>query len=119
MARHLELGKRGEDIAVNDLKKRRYRIIERNYRCRFGEVDIIALEKGTIVFVEVKTRSTHEYGTPEMSVTSRKQQQLAKVALSYLQHHNLLSRDARFDVVSVEMGAEGNRVTIIRDAFEL
>ena len=119
MARHLALGKWGEDIAAADLKRRRYRIIERNYRCTFGEVDIIALDKGTIVFVEVKTRSSHAYGRPEMSVTPRKQRQLAKVALSYLQNRDLLDRDARFDVVAVDVGAEEERVTVIENAFEL
>ena len=119
MARHLALGKRGEDIAAVDLKRRRYRIIERNYRCPFGEIDIIALKERTIVFVEVKTRSSRAFGRPEAAVTPRKQRQLARAALSYLQSRNLLDRDARFDVVAVEIGAMGECVTVIEDAFEL
>ena len=119
MARHLALGKRGEDIAAAELKRRRYRIIERNYRCTSGEVDIIALHEKVIVFVEVKARSSRAYGRPEMSVTPRKQRQLAKVALSYLQSKNFLDRDARFDVVAVEVGATGERVRVIENAFEL
>ena len=119
MAHHLRIGARGEDIAVTNLKKCRYRIIERNYRCRFGEVDIIALDKGTIVFVEVKTRSTEAYGTPETSVTLRKQHQLTKVALCYLQQKDLLNRDARFDVVAIKVGGERERVNHIKNAFEI
>ena len=119
MARHLERGNRGEEIAIGELTRRGYRIIERNYRCRLGEVDVIAVKEGTIVFVEVKTRRSDDYGSPEMSVTARKQRQLVKVALSYLQHRNLLDRDARFDVVAVEFGSAADRVTIIKDAFEV
>lgn len=119
MAKHLKLGKTGEDAAVRHLENLRYRIIERNYRCRFGEVDIIALDKRTVVFVEVKTRSTDSYGSPEMSITMRKQRQLARVALSYLQNHNLLHRDARFDVVAVRQGEHNQDMYLIKNAFEI
>ncbi|HNR14210.1 MAG TPA: YraN family protein [Thermodesulfobacteriota bacterium] len=119
MARHLELGKRGEEAAVRYLKRLHYRIVSRNYRCRYGEVDIIALDRGTIVFVEVKTRSTDEYGSPEGSVTIRKQRQLGRTALSYLQSSSLMDRDARFDVVAVDFGAGGEHITIIKNAFEM
>lgn len=119
MARHIALGKQGEDIAAAYLKRRRYGIVERNYRCAFGEVDIIAVKKGVVVFIEVKTRSSHAYGSPETSVTPRKQRQLAKVALFFLQSRNMLDRDARFDVVEVDVGDREERVRIIENAFEL
>ncbi|MCX8012521.1 MAG: YraN family protein [Desulfobacterota bacterium] len=114
-----DLGKRGEEIAVHFLKKNHYKIIEKNFRCKFGEIDIIAVEDQTLVFIEVKARSSLEYGIPQMSITAKKRQQLLKVALYYLQINKLFNRDARFDVVAVEVGAEKSRIELIRNAFEI
>jgi putative endonuclease len=113
------LGQQGEEAAVHYLQERGYKILERNFRCRAGEVDIIAEEKGDLVFVEVKARSSKRFGDPAEAVTSKKQGQISKAALCYLgdRHHG---KAARFDVVAVQFS--GNRVAkveIIRDAFEL
>ncbi len=113
------LGQQGEEAAVHYLRSRGYKILERNFRCRAGEVDIIAEEKGDLVFVEVKARSSNRYGNPAEAVTPRKQRQISKAALCYLGDRNP-GRAARFDVVTVQFS--GDRVAaveIIRDAFEL
>ncbi|MEJ2689334.1 MAG: YraN family protein [Deltaproteobacteria bacterium] len=113
------LGLQGEEAAVRYLQARGYKILERNFRCRAGEVDIIAEEKGDLVFVEVKARSSNRFGDPAEAVTSRKQGQISKAALCYLgdRHHG---KAARFDVVTVLFsGNRVARVEIIRDAFEL
>ena len=119
MACNIELGNTGEELAVAHLRKNHYKIIERNYRCRFGEVDIVALDKKVLVFIEVKTRSSRRFGSPQTGVTPRKQRQLSKVALSYLQKHNSFNREARFDVVAVEMQTKQKQIEIIRNAFEV
>ena len=79
-----ELGKKGEEIAIRFLKKKGYRILERNYVCKMGEMDIIAREKDTLAFIEVKTRTSTAFGPPQLAVNSRKQMQLSKVALILL-----------------------------------
>jgi putative endonuclease len=119
MARHIELGNEGEKLAVAHLRKLRYKILERNYRCKFGEIDIIALDKKALVFIEVKTRSSREFGSPQTGVTPKKKRQLTRVALAYLQKHQLFEREARFDVVAVEMDYGQERVDVIRNAFEI
>ena len=115
----LELGRRGEELASRFLKKLHYKILEKNFRCKFGEIDIIALQGKTLVFVEVKTRSSPEYGGPQASVTPKKREQLIKVAFFYLQKNRLFDRDARFDVVAVEFDSGEKRIELIRNAFEL
>src|SRR5512136_3041511 len=79
-----ELGKRGEEIALRFLKKKGYRIIEKNYVCKMGEMDIIAKEKDTLAFIEVKTRTSTDFGPPQLAVNAAKQMQLSKVALYFL-----------------------------------
>jgi putative endonuclease len=79
-----ELGRRGEEVAFRFLKKKGYRIIEKNYACKMGEMDIIAKEKDTLVFIEVKTRTSSLFGPPQLAVNFSKQRQLSKVALNYL-----------------------------------
>ena len=113
------LGKRGEDIAVSYLKRLKYKIIERNYSCRFGEIDIIGKDKKTLSFIEVKTRSSMTYGHPYQVVNKKKQHQISKVALNYLNQNNLHGVDARFDVVAVQISPKGQTVELIKDAFEL
>ncbi|OGP67884.1 MAG: YraN family protein [Deltaproteobacteria bacterium RBG_13_47_9] len=114
-----ELGKKGEELALHFLKKRGYRIITKNYVCKMGEMDIIAIEKDTLVFVEVKTRTTTTFGPPQLAVNSSKQRQLSKIALNYLKEKQLIDRKARFDVVAVLLGSKGEEVELIRDAFDL
>ncbi|MEW6615759.1 MAG: YraN family protein [Thermodesulfobacteriota bacterium] len=115
----VSLGKRGEEIAVSHLKGLKYKIIEQNYTCKFGEVDIIAKDKKTLAFIEVKTRSSLEYGHPGQVVNKRKQHQISKVALNYINKNDLQNMDARFDVVAVQISEEGEKVELIKNAFEL
>jgi putative endonuclease len=114
------LGQEGENTAAEYLRRRGYTILHRNYRTRSGEIDIIARHGKALVFVEVKTRRTSDYGSPAAAVTSRKQQQISRVAEEYLARKNLFDSEARFDVVSVlaPLG-EDPIVEIIANAFDL
>lgn len=114
----LSLGKKGEDIAVAHLKKLGYKIIIRNYRGRLGEIDIIARDKDTLVFIEVKTRKTEEFGNPKEEVTRRKRHQISKVALEYLKRSGLSSVKARFDVVAIKLDRDSNRIEVVKNAFD-
>ncbi len=97
----IALGKKGEELAVHFLQQHGFSIITRNYRQKSGEIDIIAKEGECLVFVEVKTRNSLQYGQPFEAVTGRKQMQLSKIALDYLTRNNLLDHTCRFDVVSI------------------
>ncbi|MBW2637887.1 MAG: YraN family protein [Deltaproteobacteria bacterium] len=114
-----ETGKRGEEIAATYLKKEGYRIRERNYRCPVGEIDIIALDGNEVVFVEVKSRRSDDFGEPEAAVDARKQAKLSRIALSYINEHNLNDRNARFDVVAVSFSKGAHHLRLIRNAFDL
>lgn len=114
-----QFGQRGEELAVTLLRKRGYKVIERNFRTRNGEVDIIARHKGRIVFVEVKTRRSARYGDPKFAVTPQKQRKISMVALEYLKKHHLMQAPARFDVVTVQSADAEETVEIIPNAFEL
>ena len=114
-----ELGKRGEELALRFLKRSGYRIIERNYVCKMGEMDIIAQEKDTLVFVEVKTRTSLDFGPPQLAVNSTKQMQLSKVALNFLKEKRCEDVKARFDVVAIVLRSPGEEIELIRDAFDL
>jgi len=115
----LSLGKKGEALAVTQLKALKYKILERNFKCSLGEIDIIARDRNTLVFVEVKTRATKDFGGPAAAVDWRKQRQLCKVALTYLIQKKLTEVPARFDVVAVELLPPSPRIEVIRNAFEL
>jgi len=114
-----ETGTRGEEIAAAYLKKEGYRIQERNYRCPLGEIDIIALDGDEVVFVEVKSRRSEDFGAPEAAVDTRKQAKLSRIALNYINEHNLNDRNARFDVVAVRISDGVGRLRLIRNAFDL
>jgi putative endonuclease len=114
-----ELGKKGEEVALRFLKEKGYRIIEKNYVCKMGEMDIIAKEKDTLTFIEVKTRTSTEFGPPQLAITPSKQRQLSKVALSYLNKKQLKDVKARFDVVAILLGKKGEEIELIKDAFDL
>ena len=117
--KNIELGKRGEDIAADYLTHRGYSIITRNYRRRFGEVDIVARHGTTIVFVEVKTRRSAAFGTGFDAVDVRKQRQLTRIAQDYLSRYKLFDVNARFDVVAVQLSGDGkSQVEIITNAFD-
>lgn len=110
-------GQKGEEIACKALEQGGYRIIEKNFRCRQGEIDIIAEEKGTLCFVEVKARSSEKFGLPEEAVTRWKQKKLLTVAVIYLEIKKIKSQDMRFDIVSVDLKTE--KTKIIQNAFEV
>ncbi|NIP30456.1 MAG: YraN family protein [Candidatus Dadabacteria bacterium] len=107
----------GEEIACRFLKKQKYKIKEKNFRSRFGEVDIIAEDSGTLCFVEVKSRSRSDYGLPEEFVDSRKQNKIVKTSLTYINDKKYESFNARFDVVSVNL--KNSECRLIRNAFEV
>ena len=111
-------GKLGEDLAVQELQRRGYAILARRYRTRFGEIDIVAQDGRTIVFVEVKARRSRRCGTASEAVSGRKQRRIAAMALDYLAWSARLSEPCRFDVVAID-GVGGTRldVRVIRDAF--
>jgi len=113
-------GFEGEEIAARTLKKKRYKIIERNYRTPAGEIDIIARDKKCLVFVEVRTRGSVEFGLPQETVVARKRKKLCNAARWYLQKEHIDSgNECRFDVVAVIMNQkqESPQVEIIKDAF--
>jgi putative endonuclease len=114
-----DLGRRGEEVAFRFLKKKGYRIIEKNYACKMGEMDIIAKEKDTLVFIEVKTRTSSLFGPPQLAVNFSKQRQLSKVALNYLKEKHLEEVKARFDVVAILLGQNKEGIELIRNAFDL
>jgi putative endonuclease len=114
------LGKEGERIAEEYLLKTKgYTLVERNYRCRTGEVDLIVLDRKVVVFVEVKTRSHHRFGSPLEAVAPRKQQKMIRAAQFFLHQKKLDHRDARFDVVGISWAARAPVVEHIRNAFEI
>lgn len=113
-------GRLGESLAVEFLIGQRYAIVEKNYRRSCGEVDIIARDGGTLVFIEVKTRHSTVFGTPFEAVDARKQRQLSRIAQEYLQTHRLSEAPARFDVIAVRLDRD-NRPAVIdhmKNAFD-
>ncbi|MFQ5329751.1 MAG: YraN family protein [Thermodesulfobacteriota bacterium] len=115
----LSLGKMGEELAAAALKGVGYRIVKRNYRCRSGEVDIVAIDGKIVVFVEVKTRSSEEYGPPQLGVDKRKQRQLSRAAMIYLKEKKLLKWPARFDVVGIVVRGKSHDIEHIKNAFNV
>ena len=117
--RRQQFGKKSESLAVSYLKKQGYKIIEQNYRTKLGEIDIIAKEKGTIAFIEVKSRKSNKFGNPKWAITARKQRKISMVALQYLKTTMQSHAKARFDVVSIVSSHEHPSIEIIKNAFEL
>ena len=101
------LGALGETVAAAHLEAQGLKVVDCNFRTRYGEVDLIAEDSGTLVFVEVKTRRSLAFGAPEESVTPRKRARLAKVAAAYLQLHGLEQQNWRIDVVGVALQRTG------------
>ncbi|BCS81565.1 YraN family protein [Anaerocellum diazotrophicum] len=115
-----QVGRFGEELAVDFLKKQGYVILRTNFRCRFGEIDIIAQEGNTIVFVEVKTRKSLKFGLPSESVNFKKQFHIKRVAEYFITYH--LSQDKylyRFDVVEIFLDGKNDvtKINLIKDAF--
>lgn len=115
----ISTGKLGEDIATEHLAGVGYEILERNFRCPLGEIDIVARDHETLVFVEVRSRRTDNYGSPLESVGFAKQKKLSRVAEYYLNSHGLHQIKARFDVVAVKLRPSRPELELIRDAFDL
>jgi putative endonuclease len=113
-------GGHGEDLAADYLCVHGYRLLDRNVRLKRGEIDIIAQEDKTLVFVEVRTRQGQSQGLPEESITPRKQRTLRNLALEYLQAHDLNEALCRIDVVAIELGPNGlpTRISLIKNAVE-
>ena len=113
-------GEKGECLAVRFLRRRGYRIVERNYRCRYGEIDLVALDGDEIVFVEVKTRSSTAFGSPTEAVTYTKRRRLAQAARDYCNRRHLADPSCRCDVVAILVPAGGKpEIELFRDAFPL
>jgi len=115
----LELGERGEALALEKIKHLGYRDIVRNYRCRLGEVDLVAKDGDVLVFIEIKTRKGRSVGFAKEAVNGRKQKQISKVALHYMKTNNCCDVSARFDVVAVSMGSGPPCIEVIKNAFDL
>lgn len=112
-------GATGEALARRVLERAGYRVLSCNYRCRYGELDLVAEERGIIAFVEVKTRRGGAFGLPALAVTRAKRGRMIRVALHYLATNRLTGVTARFDVVSVIASSEGWKVEILRNAFSV
>lgn len=112
------LGAFGEEAARNHLKRLGYRIIESNFRCPIGEIDIVASKQDCLVFVEVRTRRSTGFGIPEESITSSKKAKLAALAETYIQSHDSSPSSWRIDVVAIEVTQSGaiSRIEVIENA---
>ncbi len=113
-----DLGRRGEALAAEALRAQGFTIVERNFRCRAGEIDLVALDGPTLVFVEVRSRRGDRMGTPLESIDPRKQARLTRVARHFLAARGHAERDVRFDVVGVRFDADPPAVEHMRGAFE-
>jgi putative endonuclease len=114
-----ELCKKGEALAGKLLKKRGYKILKRNYVSKYGEIDIVAYDKGAISFVEVKTRQSDNYGPPELAVTKEKRKRIIRTALNYLVKNHIEDINCRFDVVSILFKENDNKpdIELFENAF--
>jgi putative endonuclease len=116
---NLEFGKAAENAAAKFLEAKGYKILERNYKNKFGEIDIIARQKGVICFLEVKARRSLDLGEPQEAVSAAKQKKISRVAVAYLKSKNLLDQAARFDVLALLYTHDQPEILLITDAFEL
>ena len=113
-----ELGIRGENVAVDELERRGYAILARRYRTECGEIDIVADDEGTLVFVEVKAREDAEFGTAAEAVTPWKQRRLVRMARDYLMRERIVERPCRFDVVAIMFGTPAPSIEVFQNAFD-
>lgn len=114
-----ELCEQGEYLAKKFLKKNGYKILERNYTTRYGEIDIIAFDKGVISFVEVKTRQSDIFGAPELAITNKKRSRIVRTALKYIIVNKIEDVDYRFDVVSILFKKDSKKpdIGLLKNAF--
>jgi putative endonuclease len=117
-SQHCALGKTGEDLACDELSARGYAILDRRYRTRAGEIDIVARDGDALVFVEVKTRRSARYGMPFEAITRAKRRKIVRMASDYLARRRPRARSCRFDVVSIVVDPRGRAaIELIRHAF--
>ncbi len=116
--RRQRLGRRGEAVAEDYLRRQGCRILARNYRCPLGELDLVAEEDGVVVFVEVKTRRGSRAGSGAEAVGPHKRHRLLRLARYFLATHGLAGVPCRFDVISLTVGAGRARIEVLRNAFQ-
>jgi putative endonuclease len=116
MAQHNELGKKGEQLAVDFLLQKGYAIVERNYRFQKAEVDIIAKKEDTLAVIEVKTRSTSDFGNPQDFVKPKQIQRLVKAIDEYVTVNNL-DIEVRFDIIAITKQGKGFNIEHLENAF--
>jgi putative endonuclease len=112
-----QVGNKGESLAEDYIKRKGYKIIQRNYRCRLGEIDIIAKDDDTIVFIEVRTKQNENFGSPQDSVTSTKINKISKTALRFIQEKNLSGYSYRFDFIAITFSQGKPNIEHIENAF--
>jgi putative endonuclease len=115
----LEFGKEGEDLALKKVESLGYQCIARNYRCSLGELDLVARDGETLVFIEIKTRRGKSLDYAKEAVHARKQRQMSKVALAYMKKTGCEDAKARFDVVVIHQKGTDREIEVIRNAFDL
>ena len=115
----LELGRLGEGLALKKIRRLGYKMIICNYRCALGEIDIIAKDGDTLVFIEIKTRKGKSIGYAKEAVDARKRRQLSKVALAYMKSNDCCEAKARFDVVAVCIDKNKPEIEVVKNAFDL
>ena len=115
----LDLGRWGEDLALKKVTKLGYRCVARNYRCPLGEVDLIARDGDTLVFIEIKTRRGRSLEYAKEAVNKRKRRQLSMVALAYMKSNGFENARARFDVVVINLNGGNQEIEVVRNAFDL
>ena len=113
----IAFGKTGEDLACRELERRGYAIIARRHRCRGGELDIVARDGPTLVFVEVKARDGRAFGDAAEAVTWQKQQRIVRLASEYVMRHHLSDSPCRFDVVAIQFDDGRPVIEVFQDAF--
>lgn len=120
MYKNKSLGIYGEKAAIKFLEDEGYKVLARNYRCKIGEIDIIAADGDTLSFIEVKTRSSNQYGRPCEAVNYNKQIKIVKTALHYINRNNLTQWMSRFDIVEILIETDDriNSINLIKNAFE-
>ena len=115
----IDLGKIGEDLALRKVKRLGYKVVAKNYRCPLGEIDLIAKDRGCLVFVEIKTRKGRSVGYAKEAVDERKRRQISKVALAYMKSNDCMDVKARFDVIAINIMGDQKEIEIITNAFDL
>ncbi|MEW6456899.1 MAG: YraN family protein [Acidobacteriota bacterium] len=115
--RNKKLGEKGEKIAEKFLEKKNYKILSRRFKAMRGEIDLIAMDKNILVFIEVKTRIDENFGLPEESVTIHKQNQIRKIAECYLKKYHMENSECRFDVIGIIQKNRKHYINHIKNAF--